>query len=234
MNSKEITTITFFKFTGFEAYWGFVQMQRAILKLKKVPGLRFFKYMGSGGKNGFSKTINFNVYTLLCVWESEIAAEEYFRESPQFSKFLQNSDEYWTIYMKAVKARGLWSGVNPFDNVLPYEGGPIAVITRARIKWKYLFNFWKYVRPVSADLDKQEGLIFAIGIGEYPWFMQATFSVWENYEAVKAYAYQTPLHAEVVKKTHQLGWYAEEMFANFVPYRRTGSWSGVEMDLFLE
>lgn len=226
MKTGQLTTISFFRFNGINAYWGFNQMQWAIRKLKRVPGLEFSRYMGSGGKKGFSKTVNFNVYALLCVWKDEAAAMEFFEKSSTYGEFERRSEETWTIHMATTRAHGAWSKQNPFRDFEPYQGGPVAVITRATIKWQFLFKFWKFVPPVSATLDQQEGLLFAIGIGEYPWFMQATFSLWKDYESVKQYAYKTHHHSEVVKKTRELGWYAEEMFINFTPLKSVGSWGG--------
>jgi hypothetical protein len=36
------------------------------------------------------------------------------------------------------------------------------------------------------------------------------------------YAYQNPKHAEMVKKTRELQWYSEELFARFEPYKVKG------------
>ena len=43
---------------------------------------------------------------------------------------------------------------------------------------------------------------------------------------MKAYAYRNKHHREVIQKTRQLGWYKEEMFARFHPYKSEGSWNG--------
>lgn len=40
------------------------------------------------------------------------------------------------------------------------------------------------------------------------------------------YAYTSQYHKEVVQKTRELGWYKEELFARFVPYKSEGSWEG--------
>ncbi len=79
---------------------------------------------------------------------------------------------------------------------------------------------------VSGQLEDQSGLAFSIGIGEYPWLMQATFSIWEDYQSLQNYAYKSRHHSEVVKKTRELGWYAEELFANFSPYHTIGTYQG--------
>lgn len=223
---QQVITFTLFRFERIQAFWIFAQMQKSIKDYKKVQGLEFFKLMGSGGKNGFSKMLNVNVYTLLAVWESEEAATSYFDKSRHFLNFQKRASEFWTIYMNTSKVHGTWSGRNPFETIQPYQSGPIAVITRARIKFRFLRKFWSYVPSVSKNMDDRDGSIFSIGIGEYPWLMQATFSLWEDQESMQNYAYRSKFHSEVIKKTRSLGWYSEELFANFIPYRTVGSWEG--------
>ena len=53
--------------------------------------------------------------------------------------------------------------------------------------------------------------------------MQATFSLWSNAEAMMNYAYKNPKHAEMVKKTRELNWYSEELFARFKPFYQEGN-----------
>lgn len=59
------------------------------------------------------------------------------------------------------------------------------------------------------------GPTLAIGIGEAPIGLQGTFSVWPSLAAVRAFAYRRPAHAAVVRRTGEVGWYAEELFARF-------------------
>jgi len=222
----QVVTFTLFRYEGKQAFWIFGQMQKSIKEFKKVAGLEFFKLMGSGGKNGFSKMLNVNVYALLAVWESEEAAKTYFEESSHFLEFRSRAKEFLTIYMNTCRSHGKWSGLNPFQPSQAYESGPIAVITRARIKLRFLRKFWSYVPSVSKNMEDRDGSIFSIGIGEYPWLMQATFSLWEDEESMRNYAYRSKVHSEVIQKTRALGWYSEELFANFIPYRTVGSWEG--------
>jgi heme-degrading monooxygenase HmoA len=224
--NHQVITFTLFRFEGRQAFWIFGQMQKSTKDFKKVSGLEFFKLMGSGGKNGFSKMLNVNVYALLAVWESEQAATNYFDKSQHFSEFQVRASEFWTTYMNTCRSHGKWSGINPFETIRPYQSGPIAVITRARIKLRFLRKFWSYVPSVSKNMDDRVGSIFSTGIGEYPWLMQATFSLWEDEESMRNYAYRSKSHSEVIQKTRELGWYSEELFANFVPYQSEGSWDG--------
>lgn len=224
--TQHIVTITLFRFEGVHAFWIFGQMQKSIKSFKKVSGLKFFKLMGSGGKNGFSKMLNVNVYAFLGVWESEQDAAGYFEDSDHFGDFRRRATEVWTIYMRTCRSHGKWSGLNPFETTQAYQSGPIAVITRARIKFRFLRKFWSYVPSVSKNMEERDGSIFSIGIGEYPWLMQATFSLWEDEESMRNYAYRSKVHSEVIQKTRTLGWYSEELFANFIPYKTVGLWEG--------
>ena len=60
-----------------------------------------------------------------------------------------------------------------------------------------------------------------------PLVQQATFSLWESSALMKAYAYQSEFHREVVQKTRQLGWYKEELFARFKPTKCYGTWEEI-------
>ncbi len=227
MNFQQITTITIFRFQGLHAAWMFAQMGLSLSDFRKVKGLHFFRLLGTGGKDGFSKMLNPNVYAFLGVWDSEIQAKEFFENSPLYGNFEQHASEAWTVFMENTKAHGSWAGISPFKDFQPYSGGLVAVITRATIKLKYLRKFWSYVPSVSGQLQDQVGLVFSIGIGEYPWLMQATFSIWQDYQALQQYAYKSLHHSEVVKKTRELGWYSEELFANFTPYHSNGTYLGI-------
>ncbi len=82
--------------------------------------------------------------------------------------------------------------------------------------------------PVSRSLKGKEGLLFSVGVGELPIIEQATFSIWRSSHAMKAYAYSSPQHAEVVRRTRELGWYKEEMFNRFEPFATEGTWAGMD------
>lgn len=228
MNNLQITTLTLLRFESKNVFWMLSQMQLAQAGFRKIQGLRFFKLMGSGSKQGFSILPDWRSYALLCVWESEALAMDFFECAPHFAPFRARASALWTVFMQNAKAHGRWSGQSPFADFQRYSGGLIAVITRATIKWHYMVKFWMSVPKVSDALQDHAGLIFSVGIGEYPLFMQATFSIWEDRSFMQEYAYKSPLHSEVVKKTRTLGWYQEELFANFIPYKTLGSWKGTD------
>lgn len=185
-----------------------------------VQGLTFKKMLGSGGGNGFSIWPNLNQYVLLACWESEHAFQS-FEASNTFQAFVARAGTLTTLFLHCAKSHGLWDKRQPFQvtETAKAVNKPAAVITRATIATKKLLHFWQYVPSVSKAIEGAPGLIFAAGVGEYPVFQQATFSIWQNLDSMRAYAYQGPLHSKVIQHTRKFGWYNEELFARFFVYK---------------
>ncbi len=226
--SQQITTISFFKFSTLSnKVWGFKMMQFAKSDLVGLKGLSFYRLMGSGKGRGFNPLPDWSVYCLLQVWESENAANAFFTTSDLIKQYAKHTDELWTLYMKNISASGAWVGKNPFEKGADLDPSrPIAIITRATIKWNWLMQFWKYVPTSKQALEGNAGLIYTKGIGEVPVVQMATFSLWKDFEFVKQFAYQSKQHQEAIRRTRQNNWYAEELFARFQPYKSTGTWEG--------
>lgn len=204
-------------------------MQFAHRELLSVSGLRFYKLLGTGKGNGFNPWPDYARYALLQVWDKEQHADLFFQSHRLFKKYKRHSKEQWTLFMKTIKVDGLWSKTNPFevDTSMDHDRH-IAIITRATIRTNKLRTFWKYVPTSQKPLETSEGLIYTKGIGEVPFLQMATFSLWENEEAVKSFAYQSKEHAKAIKMTRAIDWYKEEMFARFKPYKSLGTWYGVD------
>ncbi len=186
--------------------------------LENPVGATFSKMLGSGRK-GFNVVPNFRQYTFLAHWENDKAATDFFA-SAHFRDYAVYSLEHYTIKMQTMQAHGQWDGVEPFEaseNVGKEYVGPVVVLTRAKINFTKLLDFWRHVPKAHASLSKSSGVLLALGIGENPITQQATISIWDSVESVKKFAYQQPGHKEIVKRTRQRGWYSEELFARFVP-----------------
>ncbi|MCX2720134.1 DUF3291 domain-containing protein [Lentiprolixibacter aurantiacus] len=226
---EPITTISFFRYSSFwSKVWAFSMMQFAHPSLGKVKGLRFYKLMGSG-KAGFNPWPDWSVYALVQVWDSPGDAEAFFNGDPLMKKYRGKVAENMTLYLKTLKVKGEWSGQNPFpkNQDLDPENKYMAVITRATIKTKFLYRFWKYVPQSQKSLMENEGLLYTKGIGEVPFRNMATFSIWKDRESLQAFAYNATGHKKAIAFTHTLKWYKEELFARFQPYKVEGSWSGI-------
>ncbi|MBS9462650.1 DUF3291 domain-containing protein [Flagellimonas sp. 389] len=224
----QVTTITIFKYPSFGAkFWAFLMMQFAHSHLKKVDGLQFYKLWGSG-KEGFNPLPDWSTYALLQIWENEDCASHFFETSSLMEKYRSRSKEHWCLYLKNLISRGEWSGSNPFKKSKEIdENNPFVVaITRATIKTKLLYTFWKYVPVSQEQLLTNEGLIYTKGFGEVPIKQMATFSVWKSKAALDSFAYQSRTHVKAIGHTRELKWYKEELFSRFQPYRSIGTWGG--------
>ena len=232
---SQITTSTFFKLETFSnKWWAFTQMQLGHTNLKNIPGLTFYKLLGSGAKNGFSVVPNFGTYVLICIWESENHAQTFFKENTFFKAYQKRSSEQFTIYLNSAEAHGFWDGLQPFHkNAELAQDKPVIVLTRASIRFRKLLSFWSKVGSVSQSLESYDGLVLSIGVGEWPLIQQATISIWKTQREMLDYAYKNPKHREVVMLTRKLNWYKEEMFARFVPYKFEGKWDGKNAADFL-
>ncbi len=189
-------------------------------RLRNVVGLQFCKLMGTGAGNGFSAKPDFSTYSLLAVWDNEEQARQFLAGHPVFKAYCHKSVSKETYFLHNTMAHGRWDGQEPFTATQPFDPtAPVAVLTRATIRWRYLAQFWRQTPPVSRSMEDKPGLRFAKGVGELPWIQQATFSLWDSGRQMMDYAYRSPLHSDVIRQTRALGWYKEELFARFVPYR---------------
>lgn len=224
-----VTTITLCGYAGAARLWAFSRMGSARAELARVAGMRFWRLLGTGKGNGFSLSPDFSRYGLLAVWDHAEAADRFLTESTLMAGYRQHAEEVWTLRLLAVQGRGAWAGVNPF---LPLaqttvdDGRPVAVLTRATIRWSKLAAFWGAVPDTSRALDGAQGLLASVGTGEMPWVRPATFSVWRDEAAMREYAYGERSHLAVIRRRRDEGWYAEELFMRFAPLSSEGSWFG--------
>jgi len=224
---NQITTLCLIKYKGFSnKFWALSMMQFAHKYLKQIDGLTFYKLLGSG-QDGFKPQPDWSVYGLLQVWENEEKAQAFIESSKLIKKYKKRSDRFSILYMKSIKAHGLWSGTEPFLKSSSLSANPkaVAIITRASIKTPELFRFWKYVPKTQHAIQHAKGLMYTKGMGEFPIWEMATISVWDSMENAIAYAYSTDAHAKAIKMTRQYNWYKEELFSRFEVYKTEGNWT---------
>ena len=195
--------------------------------LRRVAGLRFAKLLGTGTGRTFTlRDADPRRWGLLAVWDSEAAADA-FESGPVVRRWRRTADEQWTARLRPLSAHGRWSRREPFGSPRPQRwDGVVAAITRARLVPRKAVTFWRAVPPVSADLHACSGLRLALGIGEAPLGLQGTFSVWESAAALNAFAFERAPHVEVIRRTGEERWYAEELFARFALLRADGTLDG--------
>lgn len=184
--------------------------------------IRFRKLLGCGKGGGFSKTPDWQQWAILTVRdEAMLPGTQQDLLKVLYGKFIAGwyrcfQCETHTFLLVPVSGHGSWDGQQPFGPI-PHTtnySGKVAVLTRATIRLNSLSRFWAHVKGASDLLHTANGLLYTVSIGELPFIKQATFSIWNSVEDMKAFAYQTR-HKEVIKKTHEEKWYSEELFVRF-------------------
>lgn len=207
----------------------FSLMARQRLSMRKLPGLTFYKLMGTGsGKTFTVRDADLNHWCVLSVWKTQEDSLAYLTSKParQWRKIALTEAN---IELEPLSAKGTWAKKSPFGNPVPEKwDGLTAALTRASIKPRWWREFWRSVPPVSADLNSTAGLITSLGIGEAPIGLQGTFSIWETNESITAFSSKQKPHAAVIVRTHETGWYSEELFARFKVKKLSGTFAGLD------
>jgi len=192
--------------------------------MRKQKGCSFWQLVGSGRNGTFSLKPDWQQWGLLGTWDDRQAFDSFYNDSFVSTWWNRFKCEKWSILLEPLQSHGTWEGKEPFGatNIQGYDG-PVAVLTRATVRFYRLRNFWNHVDEVSGLMRRSNGYIMSLGIGERPVYKQATFSIWNSLDDVKAYAYGSKEHSEVIRKTREEGWYSEELFARFKPIACTGT-----------
>lgn len=185
--------------------------------------------MGSGKGGSFSLSPDYKQWSLLAVWDNLQNQHDFAANSFVAKWWSRFAHETYTILLSPLSSKGTWDGQQPFKPDQPNETiGPVAVLTRATIRFSKLKRFWSHVDQAAQDMQGSPGYIISFGVGEAPVVKQATFSVWTSMDAMMEYAYGSANHREVIKKTREENWYLEELFARFKVISASGTLNGVD------
>jgi hypothetical protein len=224
-----LVSLTIVRYPKYFIPFAFLSMAVFHIPLFFKKSLQFYKLLGCGKNGTFDIHPDYQQWGFMAVWDTENDFK-LFQEKSFASKWWKVfSEEQWTMLCLPYESHGKWDGEEPFGKPSPDRNytGPIAVLTRATIRLSKLKGFWKNVPLVASSMNHAQGFITSVGIGEVPFIRQATFSVWESLDDVKKFAYRQREHAEVIKKTHAEGWYSEELFARFIPFKTFGTIKGI-------
>lgn len=227
----QTVTLTLFKFeTLTHQLWAFQQMAWARFAIARLPGLQFFKLMGTGAGAGFSTTPDLTTYTCLCVWDDRAAADKALASSRVFANYQRHAGQTMTLYLQPTRSRGVWSGKQPFaiDDATTATG-PVVALTRATLAVSKARAFWARVPAISDAVEHEGHQHFMMGMGEVPWLHQVTFSVWSDEAAMRAFSLTSPTHGEAVKLAYTRGWFKEYLFARFNLLDVRGAWPGFDL-----
>jgi len=180
--------------------------------LTRSKNVGFYKSLGTGKGETFTPA---DANSLRWGLVAQVIDIDAFDQSSVVKRWRKNSIGEFRAVLEPISSHGKWAGKEPFVASVKDWTGPVAAITRARIKWHQNFRFWSSVPPVTISLKSAPGLMAAIGIGEAPIGLQGTFSLWESSAAIKDFAYKGAAHQKAIADTATYNWYSEELFARF-------------------
>lgn len=213
-------------FNGSRLPWSYGRYALNHLSLRSTSGLKFYKHLGSGYEGGFGLRPSFHRQALFLVFDSHQAATDFVAKDPLVKAYEQRTSELFTVLLHPYASKGFWSGfkISPTQKTPPSDR-PIATLTRASILPSKVVAFWKDAKPAHDGIQEALGCILSAGVGEAPIVRQATFSIWQNVEAMNSYA-RTGAHQVAIRRSYNHQYFSESMFVRFVIERPMGQYKG--------
>jgi len=180
---------------------------------RRQPHMLFNKALGTG-KGFLPHQADVTRWARLTTWD----------RTPEDAP-LPYATETWRIDLRPLRSRGEWSRLRPFGDPRDSTDGPTAVLTRARLRPSRAVRFWSAVPPVARAVPDAPGVRVSLAVGEAPVGLQGTFSVWDSPSHIHAFA-RAGAHQDVVTRTPEEQWYAEELFARFAVEASSGTLDG--------
>lgn len=205
-------------------WWGYARFVVQRFLMRDIPGLVFFKVLGSGFDGGFGLKPSASRQALFCIFQDEACADQ-FLASDMVQRYSRRSLEFCTAKLRAFSCKGTWSGQKIDVTATEPEFGPIATLTRASIRPSRALAFWRMQPASELSLNSAADCLLATGVGEAPFFRQATFSLWGNVQAMDRYA-RSGAHLAAIRAAYEGQFFSESMFVRFVPLALSGQWRG--------
>lgn len=233
-------TLTVFRFPRLGWLFGFWAMALFRFPLASNRRFLFSRLMGSGLNGTFDIVPDLSQWAVISFQKEPPDTDGMRTDASAWKKahyggFISGywrrlGCETWSVALEVVSGHGTWDGRALAESVparnRAEDDRPVAVLTRATIRLTRLRHFWRNVPPVSREFFGSEGVRLSVGIGEAPFFRQATFSLWDSEGRMRDFAYRSPAHRDVVARTRKEGWYREEMFLRFRPLEAAGTFKG--------
>lgn len=213
---------------GKPAREGFSRMGLARPELKRTPGLRFWRLLGTAAGDRMEMGADFRRWALLAFWQTEADLDRFLQASSVPAHWDAFGAERYDLRLATVRAHGHWARANfSIDRAAPHRSDePVAVLTQAAMRPSGIPRFWKAVPGPSNAIREHPDHLASVGIADIPIVRQATFSLWNSLAGAQDFAYRGDAHKTVIDRTRAEGWYSSELFARFRILGASGTWSG--------
>lgn len=214
MRARQVV-FSFFRYRGAHAPSAFLLMGfQGFVRDADIPS-GMVKLMGCGAGDGFSVVPDLSTYCLVCASPDPDGLER-IKRSRFYRLVSEPAMAALHFHLTPTSGRGTWDGQEFFAySRRQNPDRPCVVLTRARVARPHLLDFWRQVPIVRRQLHRHPGCCYAHGIGEHPLLSLATFSVWENLDRMRAFAYRHSPHHDTARLAMRDRWLSESLFARF-------------------
>ena len=114
--------------------WGYGRFVFGRGTVRRQPGVRFAKVLGSGFEGGFGLKPSASRQGLLCAFDDSATACDFLDRSALVQAYRDHAREYLEVRLRPFSCRGSWDGVRFEPVASPPQAGPVAGLTRASIR----------------------------------------------------------------------------------------------------
>lgn len=194
--------------------------RRAVRRHRADPGVRLAKLLATTGHRFVPRDVQPTRWALLTCRADGVPAPAW---APP------DAIESATLHLRPVASRGRWDGIDPFPaSAHVAVADRVAVLTRASLRARHVRRFYAAVPAIATEVAAA-GARWAFGFGEAPALQQGTFSLWDSAAAISAFRRDARGHASAMRRTAEIGWYAEELFARLSVVDAVGTIDGVQL-----
>jgi heme-degrading monooxygenase HmoA len=195
-------------------------------KPAEVPGLQYAETVITAPLSGsLLPSPRLRPVAMIAAWESEEAFEA-FSAGHSVARSLAPG---WQVRLQPLHVYGRWPGLSglPEGETKVGDEEPVAVLTLGRPRVHRLPAFLKASARAEAEAVANPDVLALIGLARPPRLV-ATFSLWRNVEAMRAYARgnKDGAHPTATRTDRANPFHHDSAFIRFRPYASQGSWEG--------
>jgi heme-degrading monooxygenase HmoA len=195
-------------------------------KPAEVPGLRYAETVITAPlRENLLPSPRLRPVAMIAAWESDEAFEAFSAGHPVARRLASG----WQVRLQPLHVYGKWPGLSglPDGEIKIGDKEPVAVLTLGRPRLHRLPAFLKASARAEAEAVSNPNVLALIGLARPPRLV-ATFSLWHNVEAMRAYARGSSdgAHPAATRTDRANPFHHDSAFIRFRPYASQGSWDG--------